>query len=166
MINSLMMDFVVNKENHTITVKREFAAELPLVWDAFTKSEILDQWWAPKPWRARTAAMDFKEGGAWHYAMVGPDGEEHFAIATYKKIQHHKSYTGIDAFTDAAGNINKELPQATWEVGFEKKADHTLVSFRILYANLDQLEAILKMGFKEGFTLALGNLDELLAAKK
>jgi uncharacterized protein YndB with AHSA1/START domain len=54
---NLMMDFVVDKSNNIITVKREFAAELPLVWDAYTKSEILDQWWAPKPWKARTKTM-------------------------------------------------------------------------------------------------------------
>ena len=78
MSTNLAFDFSVNKETNTITVKREFAAELSLVWDAYTKSEILDQWWAPKPWKARTKTMEFREGGYWHYAMVGPAGEEHW----------------------------------------------------------------------------------------
>ena len=73
---SLAFDFVVNKENNTITVKREFAADRSLVWDAYTKPEILDQWWAPRPWKARTKTMDFRNGGHWHYAMVGREGEE------------------------------------------------------------------------------------------
>ena len=54
MTTNLAFDFSIDRENKTIKVKREFAAELPLVWDAYTKSEILDQWWAPKPWKART----------------------------------------------------------------------------------------------------------------
>ncbi len=60
MNHTLAFDFSVDKENKTITIKREFAAELPLVWDAYTKSEILDKWWAPKPWKARTKTMEFK----------------------------------------------------------------------------------------------------------
>src|SRR5882757_4609336 len=86
MNKNLTLDFSVNKENKTITVKREFEAEVSLVWDAYTKSEILDQWWAPKPWKAKTKTMDFKEGGHWLYAMVGPNGEEHWALAKYKNV--------------------------------------------------------------------------------
>ena len=94
---NLTMNFFVNKENKTITVKREFAAELPFVWDAYTKAEILDQWWAPKPWKTKTKTMNFREGGYWHYAMIGPEGEEHWALAYYKNIQLQKKFTGLDA---------------------------------------------------------------------
>ena len=52
MNNALQFDFIVNKENNTINVKREFKAAPAKVWSAWTKSELLDQWWAPKPWRA------------------------------------------------------------------------------------------------------------------
>ncbi|MDZ4709826.1 MAG: SRPBCC domain-containing protein [Saprospiraceae bacterium] len=90
MSHPLAIDFTVIKENNTITVKRPFAAARTLVWDAYTKSEILDQWWAPKPWKARTKTMDFREGGHWHYAMVGPEGQEHWAWADFKDIQVQK----------------------------------------------------------------------------
>lgn len=45
----LLFDFSVNKENKTIHVTREFAANRELVWKAWTTAELLDQWWAPKP---------------------------------------------------------------------------------------------------------------------
>ncbi|MEZ2443479.1 SRPBCC domain-containing protein [Chitinophaga sp. RCC_12] len=166
MSKNLSFDFSVNKENNTITVKREFAAELPLVWDAYTKSEILDLWWAPKPWKARTKTMDFREGGHWHYAMVGPEGEEHWALATYKNIQVQKKFTGLDAFADAAGNINKEMPQSEWNVTFVDKGAVTLVQLHISYADLAQLEATIQMGFKEGLGMAMEGLDELLPSLK
>ena len=67
--NNLLFDFTVDKSKKTVFVNREFAAELSLVWDAFTKQEILDQWWAPKPWESKTKAMDFKVGGHRFYAM-------------------------------------------------------------------------------------------------
>lgn len=163
---NLTFDFSVDKENKTITVKREYAAEPALVWDAYTKSEILDKWWAPRPWKAKTKKMDFREGGSWLYAMVGPGGEEHWAIARYSNIRPQKSFTVLDAFTDAEGNINTQMPQAKWVVTFTGKGENTLVNFVIIYDSLDQLEATIKMGFKEGLGMAMENLDELLPAMK
>jgi uncharacterized protein YndB with AHSA1/START domain len=162
MKNHLAFDFSVNRENKTITVKREFAAELPLVWDAYTKSEILDQWWAPKPWQAKTKSMDFREGGKWLYSMVGPNGEEHFAVAKYEVIKFQKKFSGLDAFTDSKGNVNQQMPQSKWDVTFTDKGEKTLVELLISYDDLAQLEATLQMGFKEGLAMAMENLDELL----
>lgn len=47
------MDFIVNKETRTVTITKEFNAELDLVWDAYTNAELLDQWWAPKLFASR-----------------------------------------------------------------------------------------------------------------
>ncbi len=163
---NLAFDFSVNKESKTITVKREFAADLPLVWDAYTKSEILDQWWAPKPWKARTKTMDFREGGIWHYAMVGPNGEAHWAVANFKQIQTQKKFTGLDAFADEDGNLNRNLPQSKWDVRFVDNGQLTLVELSISYEDLAQLEATIQMGFKEGLTTAMEGLDELLFTLK
>jgi uncharacterized protein YndB with AHSA1/START domain len=165
MKTALMMDFSVDKTNNTISVKREFAADLSLVWDAYTKSEILDQWWAPKPWKTKTKSMDFREGGQWIYAMVGPKGEEHWCIANYKKIEPQKSFIAKDGFADADGNVNTAMPQSTWNASFNNAEVGTLVSFKIQYDDLAQLEATINMGFKEGLSMAMENLDELLASQ-
>ncbi len=161
-----LFNFSVDKENKTIAIKREFDAELPVVWDAYTNSEILDQWWAPKPWKARTKSMDFTEGGQWIYAMVGPNGEEHWALAEYTKIDDQKSFTGHDAFADADGNINKDMPQSTWDVKFTDKGEATLVEFTITYPDLAQLEATVAMGFEEGMRIAAEGLEALLPSLK
>jgi uncharacterized protein YndB with AHSA1/START domain len=166
MSNTLAFDFSVDKENKTIAVKREFAAERALVWDAYTKSELLDQWWAPKPWKARTKTMDFREGGSWHYAMVGPEGEEHWAVAKYKNIRPRMSFTALDGFADAEGVVNQEMPQSTWNVTFTDKGESTLVENLITYDDLAQLEMTIQMGFKEGLTAAMEGLDELLVTLK
>ncbi|MES2688843.1 MAG: SRPBCC domain-containing protein [Bacteroidota bacterium] len=166
MSTNLAFDFSVNKENNTITVTREFAAEASLVWDAYTKSEILDQWWAPKPWKAKTKTMDFREGGHWHYAMLGPEGEEHWSVANYKHIKVQQQFTALDAFTDAAGKVNTDMPQSKWEVTFTGKNEVTVVKIHITYDDLAQLEATIQMGFKEGLTMAMEGLDELLPSLK
>lgn len=166
MKNNSAFEFLVDREKKTITVKREFPAELSLVWDAYTKSDILDQWWAPKPWKARTKKMDFREGGRWIYAMVGPEGQEHWSVIDYTSIQPRTRFTGRDAFSDAEGNINKELPRSSWEVTFTEKGKVTLVECLISYDDLDQLDAIIKMGFKEGMEIAMQGLDDLLRSEK
>jgi uncharacterized protein YndB with AHSA1/START domain len=166
MNNNSSFNFSVNRENKTISVKREFGAKLPLVWDAYTRSGILDQWWDPKPWKASTKSMDFRKGGKWIYAMLGPDGEEHWAVAKYNDIRHQQKYTGTDAFSDSEGNINKDLPQSTWDVTFTDNESHTLVEFLISNSDPEQLEATLQMGFKDGLSLAMQGLDELLPSLK
>ena len=68
--SNLLFDFTVDKAAKTVFIKREFAADLSLVWDAFTKAEILDQWNAPAPYTAKTKYMNFEVGGKRFYAMV------------------------------------------------------------------------------------------------
>ncbi len=166
MKQNLAFEFFVNKENNTITIKREFAANLSLVWDAWTKPEILDQWWAPKPWKSKTKSMDFSEGGYRLYAMCGPDGEEHWGVTKYNKVEAQKSFSGKDCFSDENGDINEEFPQAIFDIKFIVKGDKTLVENHSTYETLEQLEATIKMGFKEGMTMALEGLDEVLAKMK
>jgi uncharacterized protein YndB with AHSA1/START domain len=161
MKTDLLVNFSVDKENNKIKVEREFAAPVANVWAAWTQSNILDQWWAPKPWKARTKSMDFKEGGYWQYAMVGPEGEEHWARLDYKSIAPLKSFTGIDAFCDAEGNINPAFGRSTWTNQFAGTSDSTTVSIDIQYDTLADLEQIIQMGFKEGFLAAMENLDEI-----
>jgi len=163
MKTSLLMDFSVNKENNTINVKREFAAPVDKVWSAWTEKELLDQWWAPSPWKAKTKTMDFREGGYWLYTMVGPEGEEQWCRADFTSITPLKNYKGKDAFCDADGKINNDFPQANWDVSFSGNANATMVTIAIKYDKFEDLEKYIEMGFKEGFTAALENLDELLS---
>ena len=98
--------------------------------------------------------------------MVGPKGEEHWSKFNFKTIEKTKRFTGIDGFTDAEGNLNTEMPRLHWEVNFIEKKEATLVEIIISFDDLSQLETIISMGFKEGFTIALQGLDELLNSKK
>lgn len=164
MIPPLAFDFSVDKSTRTIVVHREFSAQRPLVWAAFTQRELLDQWWAPQPWKAQTKTMDFREGGQWQYVMIGPQGEQQWSLFQYASIQPQEHFTARSTFTNAEGQVNTELPESSWTVTFTDKGSVTRVEIRIIYADLVQLEAELRMGFQEGFTQALANLDERLAA--
>lgn len=162
MKKQLLFDFSVDKENNTIEVKREFEGRLPLVWRAWTTPELLDQWWGPEPWRAETKSMDFREGGHWLYAMAGPEGEKHWAKADYITIKQEELIRARDGFCDENGVLDPRLPQNAWEMLFSEKDGRTLVDIAFVFDNTHDLETNLKMGFKEGFTAGLEQLDELL----
>jgi len=154
--------FTKDLENKKIIVEREFSAPVESVWKAWTDSDLLDQWWAPKPWRAETKSMDFRTGGFWLYAMKGPDNKVHWARVDYKSIEKLKNFQAADYFCDENGNKNDELPNMNWDNQFSKTADGTRVVVNISFKSEADIRAILDMGFKEGFEMALGNLDELL----
>jgi uncharacterized protein YndB with AHSA1/START domain len=163
MKTALTMNFVVDKANNKINVEREFDATVDLVWKAWTTREILDQWWAPLPWKAKTKYMDFSVGGYWLYAMTGPEGEEHWARADYKKIITQEHFSGLDSFCDSNGIVNKELPGSIWEVNFINQGESTMVHIITTFNTLSDLEKTIEMGFKEGFTAALTNLDKIFS---
>jgi len=149
--------------NKKMVVVREFDAPLERVWKAWTESNLLDQWWAPKPWKAITKSMDFSEGGIWLYYMQGPEGERHYCRADFKVIDAPKSFTLVDAFCDENGNPTGELPSMHWKNEFSETETGTKVEVEITFASEEDLNKIVEMGFKEGFTAAHGNLDELLS---
>ena len=162
MKTELQFDFIADKEKNTITVRRAFAAKRQLVWDCHTKSELLDKWFAPKPFKTKTKSMQFKEGGHWIYAMVDPDGKEYWGRTEYVKINPIDGYQTKDAFADENGEVNADLPTATWNVTFSDKGDRTLVQTVVAYHSLEALETVLNMGMEEGLASTLENLDELL----
>ena len=151
-------------DGSVLTVTRTFDAEVHLVWKAWTEAQLLDQWWAPKPWRSETSHMDFRAGGYRLYAMVGPEGERHLARTNYLAIDTHRSFAGEDAFCDDTGNVNPDFPVATFKNLFEAVSGKTLVTVVSKYASEEHLQQVIQMGMKEGLAMAYENLDSVLNA--
>lgn len=158
----LLFTFAADMQQHTLTVKREFAGKRQLVWDCYTRSELLDRWFAPKPLTTKTKSMDFREGGHWHYAMVDPGGAEYWGRLDYKTIRPIENYTALDAFSDETGAVNSNLPQAGWDVTFLDEGARTKVLTVVTYASAEDLQKVIDMGMKEGLASTLERLDELL----
>jgi len=161
-MNNLLFDFTVDESTNSILITREFDAELSLVWDAFTKQEILDQWWAPKPLVSKTKVMNFEVGGRRFYAMVWPEGQEYWGVEKYTLIDPQTNIKLLASFTDKDENINAELPTSEWELNFSEQNGITKLSIVIKNKTLTDIETIIQMGFKEGFTMTLNELENLL----
>ena len=160
MKDTSLFDFTVDKSSKKVFINMEFDAELSLVWDAFTKAEILDQWYAPKPWKSKTKHMDFKVGGSRFWAMVSPEGQENWILQKYLSITPKTNFKFFNAFADANGN--PQLPGSDWDLTFKEYDGFTKVSIVIYNDSLERMEKMIDLGFKEGFMMTLNNLKELL----
>ncbi len=173
MKTALLFDFIVDKENSTIHIKREFDADLELVWEAWTTAELLDQWWAPAPLRNETKHLDFREGGYWLYTMLNENGEriklndqEIWSKWSYISIVDKESFTVKDGFCDENGTINPVYAQNFWETKFTEVNNRVLVTITSTFEKPEDLEQTIEMGFREGFSMGLNQLEELLSILK
>lgn len=157
------LEFVVDKESKTIFMTREFAADLDLVWDAFTKSEILDLWMAPKPYKMRTKEMNFTEGGRWLYTMISPDNANpsRYSMQEFREIHPKTDFSTKNTFSDEHGNSIGSafsLVKNTFTAGTET----TIVHIVKVFDDIATLEMMATNGFKEGSAEGYANLDEYL----
>lgn len=164
MPNNLLFNFTVDKAAKTVYITREFDAELSLVWDAFTKAELLDQWVAPKPWTSKTKYMHFEVGGKRLYAMVSPDGMERWAIQEYLTITPKTGFKLYNCFSDKDGN--PELTGSEWSYAFSEENGKTTVHISIYNESLERMERMIEMGFTEGYSASMLNLEALLDSLK
>jgi uncharacterized protein YndB with AHSA1/START domain len=163
MVNNLLFDFTVDKTTNTVFITREFDAGILLVWDAFTKQEILDQWGAPEPWKTQTISMDFKVGGRRFYKMISPEGQEYFSVQDFTSISPKTNFKYISGLSDKDGSINPQLYGAENNLDFSEANEITTFRMAIKYKDLATLEMMANDRFKEGFTMTLNILEKLLA---
>lgn len=160
-MSNLKFDFTVDKQEKTVYITREFDAGLDLVWDAFTQADMLDQWVAPAPFKARTKYMNFVVGGKRFYAMVSPEGQEGWIIQEYKSITPKTNFKLYNAFADK--DENPAPTGSEWDFTFSEKDGITTVRITIYNESLERMEQMIEMGFIEGFKASISNLENLLA---
>ena len=161
-------NFTVDKTANTVVINRDFAAELSLVWDAFTKPEILDQWGAPEPWKTQTIYMDFKVGGRRFYKMISSEGQEHYSVQDFTSITPKTNYRYISGLSDKDENINPALYGSESNLDFSevKGPDGyrgTTLKMTMKYKDLATLEMMANDRFKEGIKSTLNIVEQILS---
>lgn len=158
--------FTKDISGRKLLVVRQFDAPVEKIWRAFTQQEILDKWWAPRPWKTETKSLDFKPGGLWLYSMVGPNGDRHYCRVEFKAVETNKSFTATSSFCDENGVTNPALPIMHWHTMFAATATGSKIDVTLGFDKETDLKTIVEMGFEGGFSMALGNLDELLEVRQ
>ena len=157
-------NFVFEKDiaSKKIHVVRQFNAPIEKVWKAWTDPDILEKWWGPKPWVAKTKSMDFKVGGAWLYAMEGPEGQKHWSYVKFTAIEPGTRFAADSLFSDENGKAAPGAPVGHWDNKFVAVGDKTNVVVDLSFDQEADFKMLVEMGFEGGFTMGLNQLEELL----
>ena len=148
-----------------IHVEREFNAPVETVWKAWTNPDMLEKWWGPKPWVAKTKSMDFTVGGAWLYWMEGPDGQKHWSYVKFTAIEKGSRFAADSLFSDENANIIPGAPVGHWDNKFVAMGQKTKVVVDLSFDEETSFKKLVEMGFEGGFTMGLNQLDEVLASE-
>jgi uncharacterized protein YndB with AHSA1/START domain len=149
-----------------IYISREFNAPIEKVWKAFTEPDLLDKWVAPKPYTAKTKTWDFTVGGISLYAMIGPEGQQHWVYGKFTAIENGKSISTMGMFCDADGNPKLDAPKSYRDTKFSSiDGNRTKVDTVITFEEESTIKWFAEGGFKEGTIMSMDQLDELLAAE-
>ena len=141
--------------NRTLTLKKVIDAPVKLVWEAWTNSGHVMQWWAPPGMKINMVEHNFKVGGNWKYSMPMPDGNLFVSEGTYLEIELFKKIVTSADFKPMTEGV--EL-----HVTLEAAGDKTNFTFSVIHATEEYCKAQEKMGFYNGWGSAFNRMETLI----
>lgn len=147
----------------TLTFVAEFDASAERVWQLWENPRQLERWWGPPNWPATFERHDFVPGGRSNYYMTGPEGEKGAGWWATTLIQPPLRLEFEDGFADDNGEPIVAMGSVRAVVTLEETDGRTRMTMVSTFQTLEQMEQMAEMGMEEGMTLALGQIDDLLA---
>jgi uncharacterized protein YndB with AHSA1/START domain len=151
-------------EGLTLTIVTELAAPPSRVWQVWVDPRQLERWWGPPTWPATFEEHDVVAGGGSRYYMTGPEGEKSRGWWRFLALDEPRSLEFEDGFTDESGMPNTKMPAIRMRVDLEETAAGTRLTVTSRFASLEDMEKLVEMGMAEGMTLAMTQIDGILAA--
>ncbi len=147
----------------SLVIVSELTAPPQRVWQVWADPRQLERWWGPPEWPATVVDHDLRAGGRTSYYMTGPDGSKAHGWWTVVSVDEPRSIAFDDGFADDSGHPAQDMPVTRVEVAFEEIPTGTRMSVTSRFPTLEALEQMVGMGMLEGMTLALGQIDAVLA---
>lgn len=142
-----------------ITLTRVFDAPRNLVFDAFTKPELLKRWFGPRGWSMTECTVDLRVGGTFRFILRGPDGQQMGMSGVYRELAPPDRSVHQESFDDFPGE-----PAQVTTVLIEKDGKTTLTA-TVLSPSREVRDAVIKSGMEHGAAESYDRLAELLAAE-
>ena len=146
---------VERKSERELVVTRTVHGPARMVFEAWTKPELLERWWAPKsfPISLLSCEMDVRVGG--RYRLVfGYEGSTMEFFGRYLEVTPHSRLVWTNDEGEEGGTVTT--------VTFEEMGGKTLLAVHDLYPSKDALDGAIASGSTSGMPEALEQLDELL----
>ena len=146
---------VTTPTDREIILTRVFDAPRNLVFDAFSKPELLKRWFGPRGWSLIVCEVDFKVGGGFRFMLRGPDGRQMGMRGVYREIMPPERSVHMESFDDYPGES-----QVT--AVFVEQGGKTTLTATVLYASQEVRDAVIKSGMEHGAAETYDRLAELL----
>lgn len=158
-----VIDVTRDPEALRLTFTCEFAAPAEAVWQLWADNEKLGRWWGPPEWPATFPAFRLAPGERVHYWMTGPDGEQSHGHWIIDTVDEPRSLSFRDGFADADGAPQEELGLSTCDVSIEATESGSRMVLASGFESLEQFEQLMQMQMDVGMSMALGQIDAILA---
>ena len=156
--------FTTDVETRTIVITAEFAAPVERVWEIYADARQLERIWGPPTYPATFVDHQLTPGAMSRYYMTGPDGSRTGGWWRIVDVDEPRSFTFDDGFADADLNPVDSMPVSHSVFAFEPIESGTRATFTSTYDTAEALQLVLDMGVEEGATLAINQIDDVLAA--
>lgn len=149
----------------TLTITADFAAPVERVWQVYADPRQLERVWGPPTYPATVVDHDLVPGGRVNYFMTSPEGEKYYGYWDVTSVSEPTSFTFRDGFAlDETFAPNPDLPEASNAYELAPTDGGTRATYVATYASAEALQQVLDMGAVEGSTLAINQIDDLLAS--
>jgi uncharacterized protein YndB with AHSA1/START domain len=149
---------VILPTDREIVMTRIFSAPRRLVFEAFTKPELLKRWFGPRGWSLEVCEVDLKVGGTWRYIVRGPDGTKMGMRGVYREIVPPDRLVFTEAFDDYPG-------ESLCTTLLVEDRGVTTMNATLLYSSQEIRDLVIKSGMEHGAAESYDRLAELLAPK-
>lgn len=156
-------DVTTDPEALTFTLTAEFDAPVERLWQAFTEPRQLERFWGPPGYPATFTEFDLTAGGRARYHMTSPKGEEFHGVWEFLEIDGPRSFSALDSFADENGSVSAELPTSRMVFTFDPTPTGSRLVNTTYFESAEALEKVVAMGMVEGSTMAMNQLDRVLA---
>src|SRR5690349_15490768 len=150
---------VATPTSREIVMTRVFDAPRRLVFDAFSKPELLKRWFGPRGWSLVTCEVDLRVGGGFRFVLRSPDGKDMGMRGVYREIVPPERSVHIESFDDYPGES-----QVT--AVFSEQGGKTTLTATILYPSREVRDAVIRSGMEHGAAESYDRLAELLASQE
>ena len=152
---------VTTPSDREIAMTRVFDAPRSMVFDAWTKPELLERWLGVfGDWKFAVCKVDLKVGGKYRYVWRGADGKEMGMGGVYREIVRPERIVCTERF-DEPWYAGGDAIDTTVFVEKDKK---TTVTTTVLYASKQVRDSVLKSPMEGGVAKSYDALDEVLAS--
>lgn len=148
----------------TLTVETHFDATVDQVWTLWADPRRLERWWGPPGYPATFVDHDLSPGGTVTYFMTSPEGEKYHGWWRIESVEATRSIELVDGFADENAVPNPDMPTTRMRLAIEPVASGgTAMTIVSTFPSLEQMEQLVSMGMVEGLTMALGQIEAILA---